>query len=162
MIIILMGVSGSGKTTIGKKLSKNTGMPYFDADDFHPLSNINKLKQGKALNDKDRMPWLSNLAAKIEGWKNEDGIILGCSALKEKYRKILSSKNSNITWVFLSGSFYLIQSRLEKRTDHFMSPSLLKSQFDDLEIPNYGIKVSIELTPKEIVKSILEKLESNA
>lgn len=156
-----MGVSGSGKTTIGKKLSKNTGIPYFDSDDFHPPSNIKKLWQGKPLNDKDRTPWLNNLTTKIEEWDAED-IILGCSALKEKYRKLLGSKNNNITWVFLSGSFYLIQSRLEKRTGHFMQTRLLKSQFDDLEIPNYGIKVSIELTPKEIVKSILEKLDVNS
>lgn len=159
-MIILMGVSGSGKTTIGKKLSKNTGMPYFDADDFHPTSNILKLQQGRALNDKDRIPWLDKLAVKVEEWKNTDGIILGCSALKEKYRQLLIEKNSNITWVFLSGSYFLIQSRLEKRTGHFMRPSLLKSQFDDLEIPDYGITVSIEPTPKEIVKSILEKLEN--
>jgi len=158
-MLIIFGVSGSGKTTIGKLLAKNIDAPFYDADDYHPISNINKMKQGIALNDKDRLPWLKTLSKKIEEWNNKGEAILSCSALKEQYRQILTGKTENIKWIFLSGNFELIQNRIQKRSDHFMSVELLNSQFETLEIPDNAISVNIESTPNEIVKEILLKIK---
>lgn len=109
-----MGVSGCGKTTIGKQLALEQGLPFFDADNFHPKANIEKMKNNLALNDSDRLPWLNTLAEKIYEWENNEGAVLACSALKESYRAILTSKQSNILWVFLTGTFDLIIDRLKK------------------------------------------------
>ncbi len=158
-MIIIFGVSGSGKTTIGKLLSQKINAPFYDADDFHPLSNINKMKQGIALKDADRLPWLKNLSIKIVEWNNKGEAILSCSALKKKYRNILSEKTENIKWIFLNGSFELIQKRMQNRSDHFMSVELLRSQFQTLEIPKNTISVNIESTPNEIVKEIISKIK---
>lgn len=158
-MIIIFGVSGSGKTTIGKLLAKNIDAPFYDADDFHPLSNIYKMKQGIALNDKDRLPWLKTLSKKIEEWNNKREAILSCSALKEKYRKILTGKTKNIKWVFLNGNFELIQNRIQNRSNHFMSAQLLRSQFETLEIHENAISVNIESSPNEIVKEIISKIK---
>ncbi|HEY5686968.1 MAG TPA: gluconokinase, GntK/IdnK-type [Yeosuana sp.] len=114
MIIILMGVSGCGKTTIGKQLALEQGLPFFDADNFHPKANIEKMKNNLAFNDSGRLPWLNALAEKIYEWENNEGAVLACSALKESYRSILTSKQSNILWVFLTGTFDLIIDRLKK------------------------------------------------
>ncbi|HHE64388.1 MAG TPA: gluconokinase [Bacteroidetes bacterium] len=133
--------------------------PFYDADDFHPLSNINKMKQNIPLNDKDRLPWLATLSQKIEKWNNKGEAILACSALKEKYREILSSTTKNILWVFLKGNFELVQTRIEKRNDHFMSKELLRSQYDALEIPDNAITIDIELAPAEIIKIIMSKIK---
>ncbi len=117
-MIIIMGVSGSGKTSLGKHLSLVTSKPFFDADDFHSPANKNKMESGKALNDFDRDPWLNQLVKKIKEWSSSGGAILACSALKEDYRKILSKDNPKITWVVLSGSFELdsISIRRKKRS----------------------------------------------
>ncbi|MDU8887063.1 gluconokinase [Yeosuana sp. MJ-SS3] len=157
-MIIIMGVSGCGKTTIGKLLSKETQLPFFDADDFHPEENIKKMKTNESLTDEDRLPWLNNLASKIEEWENNGGAILACSALKESYRKLLSSKTENIFWVFLDGSFDLIKSRLEQRHNHYMKSDLLQSQFNTLEEPNYGLKINIAKSKEDIIKQILLNL----
>ncbi len=159
-IMVIMGVSGCGKTTIGEKLSEKTSIPFYDADDFHPKENVEKMKNGIPLNSDDRFPWLYLLANKIEEWKNKDGAILACSALKEKYRVILSSKYDAIVWVYLSGSQDLIQSRIEKRYGHFMKSDLLNSQFHDLEIPEYGIHTDISQSPKKIISEIISKLKT--
>jgi len=157
-MILIIGVSGSGKTTVAKLLSKAIDKRFFDADDFHSQDNINKMKRGMALNDQDRSSWLNTLANKMEKWESEDGAILACSALKEKYRRILSSKTNNIFWVYLSGSYDVINSRMSKRKDHYMSADLLQSQFDALEIPEYGLHINIELAPQEIVNIIKSEL----
>jgi carbohydrate kinase (thermoresistant glucokinase family) len=159
-MIVIMGVSGCGKTTIGQGLAKQLGLPYYDADDFHPQSNIDKMKHGFPLNDEDRMPWLSNLAEHIKTWDEQGGAVLSCSALKESYRTLLASKSTAIKWVYLKGSFELIQSRLEQRAGHYMKSNLLQSQFDTLEEPDYGIHVSIDNTPETILNSILSKLKT--
>lgn len=159
MIIVILGVSGSGKTTIGKQLSEKLEIPFFDADDFHPQSNIDKMSGGNPLNDDDRYPWLFALANKIDEWSSKQGAILACSALKEKYRKLLSSNSDEkILWVHLSGSQSLIKERIEKRNGHFMNADLLSSQFNDLEVPEYGIQMNISETPEEIINTIISKL----
>ncbi|HEX9825861.1 MAG TPA: gluconokinase [Flavobacteriaceae bacterium] len=160
-MIVIMGVSGCGKTTIGKQLAKQLDLPYFDADDFHSASNIEKMKHGIPLNDEDRMPWLTLLANNIQTWDVQGGAVLSCSALKESYRKLLASKSKQVNWVYLKGSFELIQSRLEHREGHYMKSGLLQSQFDALEEPNYGIHISIENTPELIISKIISKLKTH-
>ena len=156
-----MGVSGSGKTTVGKQLAKNLDLPYYDADDFHPQSNIDKMKSGSPLNDNDRTPWLIRLAKELSVWEQKKGAVLSCSALKETYRALLMSQSKRVQWVYLSGTFNVIKSRMESRAGHFMTSDLLQSQFDTLEVPDYGIHVAIENTPLQIINTITEKLKSN-
>jgi len=160
-MIIVMGVSGCGKTTIGQGLAKRLGLPYYDADDFHPQSNIDKMKNAIPLNDDDRMPWLTHLADHIKTWEEQGGAVLSCSALKESYRTLLASKCNDITWVYLKGDFEMIRSRLEERAGHYMKSQLLQSQFDALEVPGYGIHVSIDDTPEHIISSVISKLEAH-
>jgi carbohydrate kinase (thermoresistant glucokinase family) len=159
MVIILMGVSGCGKTTTGKLLSRNLGLPYFDADDFHPDVNIKKMSAGISLNDDDRKPWLQTLSEKIMQWNKGDGAVLACSALKQSYREILQSKSGAVTFIWLDGSFELIESRMQKRKDHYMPPGLLQSQFDALEPPTDAIRVSINQPPESILSAILQKMK---
>lgn len=159
MIIVVLGVSGSGKSTISKGLSLALNIPYYDADDFHPIANINKMSSGQPLNDKDREPWLEELAQNLSEWSREKGAVLACSALKEKYRTLLNSNcEDKIIWVYLKGDYELIKSRMESRKDHFMSSQMLKSQFEALEVPEYGIHVDISGSPEAIIKSIIERI----
>jgi carbohydrate kinase (thermoresistant glucokinase family) len=159
MVIIIFGVSGSGKTTIGKQLSQELNIPFFDADDFHPQSNIEKMASGQALNDQDRYPWLVSLGKSLGEWPMKTGAIVACSALKEKYRQILTSESKEpIIWVHLYGSEALIQERVEARKDHFMNPNLVRSQFETLEIPDYGLHINVSLSPKVIIKTIVSNL----
>lgn len=160
-MIIIMGVSGCGKTTVGKSLSEKINLPFYDADDFHTEANIEKMKNGHALTDDDRKPWLESLSNHIEKWELNGGAILACSALKEKYRAILSSKIKTINWVYLSGSFDVIKTRLEQRNQHYMKSTLLTSQFDTLEIPQYGLHIPIEKPVKDIITTITSKLNLN-
>jgi len=160
-MIIIIGVSGCGKTTVGKLLSEKTGMPYYDADDFHSQANIKKMKNNISLTDEDRLPWLQTLAKNIKAWQVKQDAILSCSALKEKYRKILSSNIDSILWVYLAGSFDLIKSRIESRNGHYMKSQLLQSQFDDLEVPEYGLNISIDKSPEEIVNIIISKVKQH-
>jgi len=160
-MIILMGVSGCGKTTIGEQLSVETGLPFYDADDFHPDENIVKMNNNIALDDTDRLPWLNTLAINIKVWENRGGAILACSALKESYRTILESNTKNILWVYLSGSFDLIKNRLENRHGHYMKSGLLKSQFNTLEVPYYALHVDISKSRVEITNTIMLRLKNN-
>ncbi len=155
MLIIVMGVSGCGKSTIGKQLADHLHIDFFDADDFHPIANIAKMKNGEALNDADRKPWLENLAKKLPQWELKGGAVLACSALKESYREILMSETNTIKWVYLNGSFEIITERLSKRTNHFMKMDLLKSQFDTLEPPTYGLHIDIKKEPTEIIEQVI-------
>jgi len=155
-----MGVSGAGKTTIGKLLSEKTGLPFFDGDDFHPAANKEKMKAGIALNDEDRKDWLAaiNKIAREESVKK--GAVIACSALKERYRKILSEGIAGgIHWIFLDGGYDVIERRMKARAGHYMPASLLQSQFDTLEPPAEAIAINIEQSPDEIVTSILKKME---
>lgn len=158
MICILMGVSGSGKTTIGEKLARALGLPFYDADDFHPTANINKMSRGIPLTDADRLPWLEGLAKNLQSWNEGIGAVLACSALKEEYRKILR-QGIPVTWIYLDGSPKMILQRLEARSGHFMSSVLLDSQLETLEVPDYAIHADISLGVVEIVNEILIKLK---
>lgn len=159
-IVYVMGVSGSGKTTIAHKLSAATGIPFFDGDDFHPPANKEKMKAGQPLNDEDRKEWLVTLNALAKSQSQQKGAIIACSALKEKYRRVLSEKiEAPVYWVLLQGSFELIQQRMESRKDHFMPPALLQSQFDTLEAPANAIVVDIKEDPEVIAADILRQIK---
>lgn len=159
MIIIVFGVSGSGKSTIAKGLSERLRFPYYDADDFHPQENIDKMSDGKSLNDEDRLPWLLSLADSINIWSQSEGAVLACSALKEQYRALLSTNfKTEICWIFLKGSADLIKKRMDHRKGHYMSSKLLNSQFEDLEIPDYGLHVDISEHPDSIIDKIISNI----
>lgn len=134
--IILMGVSGSGKSTIGAAVAREIKAKFIDGDDLHPRANIQKMASGQPLNDEDRAPWLQRLndAAYSLNHKNESGIIV-CSALKRRYRDLLRKDNDNMVFIYLKGSFEVILARLQARSGHFMPTELLKSQFEALEEP---------------------------
>ena len=156
MVDVLFGVSGSGKTTLGKSLAEYLNAPFYDADNFHPASNINKMKSGIALNDTDRYPWLHTLGDQVVRRHENDRAILACSALKIEYRELLANYGP-IRFYLIEGSFELISSRLEQRDEHFMPHSLLRSQFESLEpLPNDGV-VSADLSLAAQLKQ-LEKL----
>lgn len=155
MIYIIMGVSGAGKSTIGQALSQKTGIPFFDADDYHPTANVQKMATGQPLNDADRQPWLEILAQLLQQKETKKGAILACSALKATYRETLASPLTNPPhWVFLKGSPALISARMQARTGHFMPPALLASQFAALEIPEEAQVVDIGKSVEEIVEDL--------
>ena len=158
MVIVLMGVTGSGKTTIGRLLAAKLGWRYFDADDFHPPGNVEKMSAGKPLNDADRLPWLESLRELIRtALERNENAVLACSALKRSYRKRLLL-DQRVKLVYLKGEPELIQSRLRQRRGHYMDPALLDSQFEILEEPGPETQVEITASPDEIVRRILERL----
>lgn len=154
-----MGVSGSGKSTIGKLLSDRLNCRFFDADDFHPQTNIDKMNRGKALTDQDRIPWLERLNHLIGQTllENQQGV-LACSALKQKYRQILTDNNSEVIFVYLQGSYDCIQARIQKRKGHFMNADLLQSQFETLEEPHDALIIDVSLTPQAIVREVIQAI----
>jgi gluconokinase len=159
MVIIVMGVSGSGKTTIGRALADALHWSFSDADDFHPQENVEKMRSGVALTDKDREPWLRAMRAAIKQWNREEfGHVLACSALKESYRELLGRNDPNVKFVYLRGDFDLISRRLGKRKSHFFNAALLRSQFETLEIPKDAFIVDISKTPPEIVQTIIDAI----
>ena len=156
-VIFIMGVSGSGKTTIGKLLSEKSALPFFDADDFHPPANKEKMKAGHPLTDDDRKEWLLQLNSIAIEQSRLKGAVIACSALKEKYRVILSNGILKPAWIFLKGDYDLIRGRMAHR-DHYMPVTLLRSQFDDLEIPSSAFVADIKDPPAKIVELILAYL----
>lgn len=159
MVVILFGVAGSGKTTIGCLLSRELGWKFYDADDFHPISNVEKMKQGIPLSDEDRRPWLERVRELIRtSLAQRVNAVLACSALKESYRQYLRI-DDEVRFVFLKGEFGLIQERLRGRRGHFMDPSLLRSQFDTLEEPKEGVVVvDVTSSPSAVVQTIRRSL----
>ena len=159
MIIILMGVAGSGKTTVGKLLGRDLGWPFYDGDDYHPDSNVRRMAQGTPLTDEDRRPWLDALRRLLEGLveKNESAVV-ACSALKESYRRYLLRENRGIRLVYLKADYELIQKRLEERRGHFAGAYLLQSQFEALDEPQDALEVVASEKPERIVKAITEGL----
>ena len=152
-IFYVMGVSGCGKSTIGKLLSKEFNILFFDGDDYHPEANVQKMVAGSPLNDTDRKGWLERLnALAIAHQKN--GVVIACSALKESYRIILQQHIEQASFVYLEGTYDQVSQRLAERKNHFMPAGLLESQLETLEIPVNAIEVSIMNTPLEIVASI--------
>jgi len=159
MVYIIMGVSGCGKTTVGKILAEKFAMKFYDADDFHSEGNLNKMKNITPLEDEDRIPWLLNLAAHIKQWNRGEGAVLACSALKKKYRQILSGDGKEkVIFIYLEGDSNTILERMKKRKEHFFAPELLESQFSVLEEPSDAVRVPINKTPEEIGGEIIEKL----
>jgi carbohydrate kinase (thermoresistant glucokinase family) len=161
LIVILMGVVGAGKTTVGSLLGRSLGWRFADADDFHPRQNIEKIRQGTPLSDSDRAPWLRDLNQAILRWDLENqNVVLACSALKRKYRDELG-RGARVQFVHLRGDYQLIYQRLRARHGHFASEAILKSQFADLEESDDVVTVPIDKTPQEIVDDIVRKLRAS-
>ncbi len=162
LVVVLMGVSGCGKTTTGTRLSKKLGWPFRDADSFHPAANIEKMSRGIALDDDDRRPWLDAISVWIDERlaQGEPGIV-SCSALKRAYRRRIVGDRRGVQLVYLRGPMELIGRRLQGRRNHFMPAALLQSQYDALEEPGPGerpIIVSVALTPQRVLATIVEQL----
>jgi carbohydrate kinase (thermoresistant glucokinase family) len=159
IVVLLMGVSGSGKTTIGLKLAEELGWSFRDADDFHPPANVAKMSAGTPLDDTDRAPWLAAIRAHIESTlaRGENAIVT-CSALKETYRAAAIPDPSRVKLVHLAGDFNLILERMGRRPDHFMKPEMLKSQVATLEPPEHALTIDVAKTPAEIVAEIRRAL----
>ena len=156
MLVIIMGVSGTGKTSLGEILQKDLRLPFYDGDDFHSKENINKMKKGKSLDDLDRQIWIRDLSKFLRIWGKKDGAILACSALKESYRKILTCKlKRKINWIILYGKYEIILNRVRKRKNHYFKAELLNSQYSQLELPNYGLHYNVEIPIKNIAKEIV-------
>lgn len=161
MIIVLMGVSGSGKTTVGRKLSGVLGCPFYDADDFHNQANKDKMSRGVPLTDGDRKPWLQALRGGMEKWAEEKPkTVLACSALKQKYRDFLSA-GLPVLWVYLKGDRATLLKRLEGRKGHYAGPALLDSQLESLEEPQTALGVDIRKDPDAMVQQILQSLKGS-
>jgi len=159
MIVVLMGVSGSGKTTIGTLLAERTGTVFADADDYHPAANKAKMAAGVPLNDEDRQPWLETLNGVLRGWyESGRGGVLACSALKDRYRVTLADRmpKGAVSFVLLDGSKELIAERLAERKHEYMNPKLLESQLATLEKPKDALTVENDRAPGEVVDEILK------
>jgi len=160
LIIILMGVSGSGKTTVGRLLAVELGWMFYDGDDFHPEANIEKMKKGIALTDKDRKPWLDPLQNLIlDLVRNNQSAVIACSALKKSYRDILVKDKENVVFVYLEGDYDLVHQRLLERKGHFFDAKLLESQFETLEEPEGVLTINIAQEPVKIVSQVRRGLE---
>ncbi|MGH7834601.1 MAG: gluconokinase [Candidatus Binatia bacterium] len=158
MIIILMGVSASGKTTVGRLLAREIGWNFYEGDDFHSEESIARMRRGIALTDQDRLPWLQAIRKIIQAALDRgENAVIACSALKGSYRAMLRI-NDDVVFVYLKAGPSLIQERLKGRAGHFMSPDLLESQFDALEEPREALPVDASLPPEEIVRIIRNSL----
>jgi gluconokinase len=161
VILVVMGVSGSGKSTVGKLLAQQLGWTFLEGDDFHPAANIDKMRHGIALNDEDRKPWLDRIRERLdEAHERGENVVLACSALKHAYQHYLDHFDpASLRYIYLEGSEELIRARLAQRTGHFMDPHLLHSQFATLEPPKDALRVDITPPPETIVANIREKLK---
>ena len=153
-----MGVTGAGKTTVGKLLAQKLDWDFADADEFHSAANIEKMRQGIPLDDADRAPWLAALQNAIQTWNSQArNVVLACSALKRSYRDQLRA--GPVQFVYLEADYQLALNRLGERRGHFATASILERQFADLEPPEHALTVRIDKEPEAIVAEILEKLK---
>ncbi|MDG2399197.1 MAG: gluconokinase [Akkermansiaceae bacterium] len=150
--LVIMGVSGSGKTTVGKLLAQKTGGRFLDGDDFHPPENVAKMSSGIPLTDEDRQGWLETLASIIH--EADDLTIIACSALKASYRAILKEA----VFIFLHGSPELLADRINQRSGHYMPPGLLQSQLETLEVPTNVLALNVVESPQTLVEQIMARL----
>ncbi len=159
MIIVLMGVAGAGKTTIGQLLAQVLGCSFLDGDSLHSAANVQKMTRGTPLTDADRAPWLKAIRSQLEtAFQRGENLVVACSALKQRYREFLSARVP-VIWVYLKGAENVIRSRLEHRQEHFMRAQMLASQFADLEEPSCAITVDVLSPPDLIVQQILAALQ---
>ena len=159
MILIVMGVSGCGKTTIGRMLAQRLGCPFYDGDDFHSAANVAKMASGIPLTDADRAGWLDAIAGRIaQHLAQGSGAVFACSALKQVYRQRLTLDPAQVRFVYLQGSYDVILGRMQQRPGHYMKPEMLASQFAILQEPADAITVSIDLPPEEMVEQVLKAL----
>jgi len=159
MIIVLMGVTGSGKSTVGKLLAQQLGWKFFDGDDFHSSANIEKMRRGMPLNDDDRRPWLEAIRESIRKMvERSENAVIACSALKHSYRQMLRIAGE-VVFVYLKANIDTVRERLRNRTGHFMNPDLIQSQFDTLEESEQTLRVDASLPPGEIVRRIRTQLQ---
>ncbi len=162
MIIIVMGVSGCGKTTVGQQLADRLGWPFFDGDAFHPPANIDKMSRGIPLTDDDRWGWLAAIADRMRELIAQDrSAVFACSALKQKYRDQLSIDPA-VHFVYLKGSYDLIWSRMQQRAGHYMKANMLASQFEALEEPRDALTLDIARPPAELVDAIVKQYQGNS
>lgn len=160
MLLLLMGVTASGKTTVGHLLRDRLGWPFYDGDDFHPPANIDKMSHGIPLTDADRAPWLAAIHTLLaDAEARGDSIIVGCSALKAAYRQVLSEGLHTLRLIYLKGDPATLQARLDRRVGHFMPKTMLPSQMAALEEPADAIVVNAGLPPDVIVQQILDALK---
>ena len=155
MIVVIMGVSGCGKSTVGKMLARRLGWRYFEGDEFHPMGNIEKMSKGIALTDNDRLPWLASIKKTIDRCVEQSAdAVIACSALRQRYRCMLAENVPDMRLVYLKGNPETIRRRLKSREAHYMKAVLLESQFDSLEEPDDAIVVDVRQSPREIVTHI--------
>jgi gluconokinase len=155
MVIILMGVSGVGKTAVGKRLAEALGWRFLEGDDFHPLANVAKMAAGVPLTDEDRMPWLERLRELVaETLARGEDAVLACSALKRSYRQLLTVDPARVRWVYLWAPREVIADRLARRTGHFMPLGLLGSQLETLETPEDALQVDVTPGLDQVVATI--------
>ncbi|HKN24624.1 MAG TPA: gluconokinase [Candidatus Acidoferrum sp.] len=158
MILLVMGVTGSGKSTVGRMLADRLGWVFLEADDFHSPGNKEKMHRGVPLTEADRLPWLQAIHAELQAQdKQGKNVVLACSALREEYRKILM-QGLDVRLIYLRGSRELIAGRLRQRTDHFAGEAILDDQFAVLEEPRNALVVDIAENPEEIVEEILRAI----